>query len=53
MRGVYVDAEDDVEVTVLRHAVAVRIAQYLYSRAYLTIESRRYYKDCICTEPRN
>jgi len=51
MRGVYVDAEDDVEVTLLRHAV--RIAQYLYSRAYLTIESRRCYKDCICTEPRN
>jgi len=34
MRGIYVDADDDVERTVLRHAV--RIAKYLYSRAYLS-----------------
>lgn len=34
MRGVYVDADDDVEATILRHAI--RIARYLYSRAYLS-----------------
>ena len=34
MRGVYVDADDDVEAAVLRHAV--RIARYLYPRAYLS-----------------
>jgi serine/threonine-protein kinase HipA len=34
MRGIYVDAEDDVETTVLRYAV--RIAKYLYPRAYLS-----------------
>ena len=28
MRGIYVDADDDIEATVLRHAV--RIAKYLY-----------------------
>lgn len=33
-RGVYVDADDDVEATVLKHAV--RIAKYLYPRAYLS-----------------
>jgi len=34
MRGIYVDADDDVEAVVLRHAV--RIARYLYPRAYLS-----------------
>jgi serine/threonine-protein kinase HipA len=34
MRGIYVDAEDDVDATVLKHAV--RIAKYLYPRAYLS-----------------
>jgi len=34
MRGVYVDADDEVETTVLKHAV--RIARYLYPRAYLS-----------------
>lgn len=33
MRGIYVDANDDVEATVLRHAV--RIARYLYPKTYL------------------
>jgi serine/threonine-protein kinase HipA len=33
VRGVYVDAADDVEATVLGHAV--RIARHLYPRAYL------------------
>ena len=28
MRGIYVDADDDIETTVLRHAV--RIAKYVY-----------------------
>jgi serine/threonine-protein kinase HipA len=37
MRGIYVDAEDDVDATVLRHAV--RIAKYLYPRAYLSAAS--------------
>jgi serine/threonine-protein kinase HipA len=37
MRGIYVDAEDDIEATVLRHAV--RIAHYLYPRAYLSAAS--------------
>jgi serine/threonine-protein kinase HipA len=37
MRGIYVDAGDDVERTVLRHAV--RIAKYLYPRAYLSAAS--------------
>jgi len=34
MRGIYVDADDDVESVVLRHAV--RIAHYLYPKAYLS-----------------
>jgi serine/threonine-protein kinase HipA len=34
MRGIYVDAEDDVDATVLKHAV--RIAKYLYPQAYLS-----------------
>ena len=34
MRGIYVDAGDDADETVLRHAV--RIAKYLYPRAYLS-----------------
>jgi serine/threonine-protein kinase HipA len=34
MRGIYVDAGDDIEQTVQTHAV--RIARYLYPRAYLS-----------------
>lgn len=34
MRGVYVDADDDADATILRHAI--RIAHYLYPRAYLS-----------------
>ncbi|MGY9045697.1 hypothetical protein P775_01035 [Puniceibacterium antarcticum] len=34
MRGVYVDSDDDIDGTVLRHAV--RIAHYLYPQAYLS-----------------
>jgi serine/threonine-protein kinase HipA len=37
VRGVYVDAADDVEATVLGHAV--RIARYLYPTAYLSSAS--------------
>ncbi len=37
MRGIYVDASDDIEETVLRYAV--RIARYLYPRAYLSAAS--------------
>lgn len=37
MRGIYVDADDDIDATVLSHAV--RIAQYLYPRAYLSSAS--------------
>jgi serine/threonine-protein kinase HipA len=37
MRGIYVDADDDIEATVLKHAV--RIAHYLYPRAYLSAAS--------------
>src|SRR5437764_696919 len=37
MRGIYVDADDDIETTVLRHAV--RIAKYLYPKAYLSAAS--------------
>ncbi len=37
MRGIYVDADDDVEAIVLRHAV--RIAKYLYPQAYLSAAS--------------
>jgi serine/threonine-protein kinase HipA len=33
-RGIYIDAEDDADATVLRYAV--RIAKYLYPRAYLS-----------------
>lgn len=34
MRGIYVDADDDIDSTVLGHAV--RIARYLYPRAWLS-----------------
>ena len=34
MRGIYVDAADDIDAAVLKHAV--RIAKYLYPRAYLS-----------------
>ncbi len=34
MRGVYVNADEDIDATILRHAI--RIARYLYSRAYLS-----------------
>src|SRR6266404_2193411 len=37
MRGVYVDAGEDIEATILKHAV--RIARYLYPRAYLSAAS--------------
>ncbi len=37
MRGIYVDAGDDIDATVLRHAV--RIAHYLYPQAYLAAAS--------------
>lgn len=37
VRGVYVDADDDAEATVLGHAV--RIARYLYPTAYLSSAS--------------
>ncbi|WP_456391176.1 type II toxin-antitoxin system HipA family toxin [Profundibacter sp.] len=37
MRGIYADANEDVDGTVLRHAV--RIANYLYPRAYLSAAS--------------
>jgi serine/threonine-protein kinase HipA len=37
MRGIYVDAEDDIDQTVLAHAV--RIARYLYPNAYLSAAS--------------
>jgi serine/threonine-protein kinase HipA len=37
MRGVYVDADNDIDATVLKHAV--RIARYLYPRAYLSAAS--------------
>ncbi len=37
MRGIYVDADEDVDGTVLRHAI--RIAHYLYPRAYLSAAS--------------
>ena len=36
-RGIYADAGDDVDATVLKHAV--RIAKYLYPRAYLSAAS--------------
>ncbi len=34
MRGIYVDADDDIDATVMKHAV--RIARYLYKSAYLS-----------------
>jgi serine/threonine-protein kinase HipA len=34
LRGVYIDPDDDIDATVLKHAV--RIAKYLYPRAYLS-----------------
>ncbi|MBA3564177.1 MAG: HipA domain-containing protein [Gammaproteobacteria bacterium] len=37
MRGIYVDSGDDIDATVLKHAV--RIARYLYPRAYLSAAS--------------
>jgi len=37
MRGIYSDAGDDIDATVLRHAV--RIAKYLYPQAYLSAAS--------------
>lgn len=37
MRGIYVDAGDDIDRTVLAHAV--RIARYLYPKAYLSAAS--------------
>ena len=37
MRGIYIDAGDDIVATVLRHAV--RIAKYLYPQAYLSAAS--------------
>ena len=37
MRGIYVDAGDDIDAVVLKHAV--RIAKYLYARAYLSAAS--------------
>ena len=37
MRGIYVDAEDEIDQTVLAHGV--RIARYLYPKAYLSAAS--------------
>jgi serine/threonine-protein kinase HipA len=37
VRGIYVDADDDIDTTVLKHAV--RIAKYLYPKAYLSAAS--------------
>jgi len=37
MRGVYVDPDDDIDAMVLKHGV--RIARYLYPRAYLSAAS--------------
>ena len=37
MRGIYADADDDIDATVVKHAV--RIARYLYPRAYLSAAS--------------
>jgi serine/threonine-protein kinase HipA len=37
VRGIYADADDDIEATVLKHAV--RIAKYLYPKAYLSAAS--------------
>jgi len=37
LRGIYVDADDDTDATVLNHAV--RVAKYLYPNAYLSAAS--------------
>ena len=37
MRGIYVDADDDIDASVIRYAI--RIAKYLYPRAYLSAAS--------------
>jgi serine/threonine-protein kinase HipA len=37
VRGVYIDADDDIDATLLKHAV--RIAKYLYPTAYLSAAS--------------
>src|SRR5258708_17293517 len=37
VRGIYVDPDDDIDTMVLRHAI--RIAKYLYPRAYLSAAS--------------
>ncbi len=37
MRGIYVDSADEIDAVVLRHAI--RIARYLYPRAYLSAAS--------------
>jgi len=37
MRGIYADVGDDIDATVLRHAI--RIAKYLYPRTYLSAAS--------------
>ncbi|HEY5082231.1 MAG TPA: HipA domain-containing protein [Bauldia sp.] len=37
MRGIYIDATDDIDATVMKHAV--RIARYLYPHAYLSAAS--------------
>jgi serine/threonine-protein kinase HipA len=37
MRGIYVDADDDIDATVIKHAV--RIAHYLYPQTYLSAVS--------------
>ena len=37
MRGIYVDLDDNIDATVLKHAV--RIARYLYPKAYLSAAS--------------
>src|SRR5262249_7291922 len=37
VRGIYVDPDDDVDAMVLKHAI--RIAKYLYPRAYLSAAS--------------
>ena len=36
-RGIYVDAEDDIDAVILKHAI--RIAAYLYPQAYLSAAS--------------
>ena len=39
MRGIYVDADDDIDATVLKHAV--RIARYLYPQGLSVSGQRR------------